>query len=148
MRAALHEAREQGVLVAAVARERHAAEARVPLGQALDDLPGAVARAVVHEQHVARGVGPAAAHQLVELGGEQPARDGQDLLLVVAGDDDADDGRLAHGCSRRVPEKGGFIFKRLRQRHFNGYKHYTFVVRRCEAFYANGRRTPLIPGAL
>ena len=88
MSARLHEAAEQGVLVAAVAGERAAAERRVRRRQALDELPGAVPRAVVDEQDVARGVDLALGDEVLELGLEQAARDRQDLLLVVAGDDD------------------------------------------------------------
>ena len=86
--ARLHEAAEQGVLVAAVARQRAAAEGGVGRRQALDELPGAVPRAVVDEQDVARRVDLALGDEVLELCLEQAARDRQDLLLVVAGDDD------------------------------------------------------------
>ena len=100
--ARLHEAAEQRVLVPAVAGERAAAVGGIGGGQLPDDLPGAIAAAVVHEQHVGARRHLALGEQVVELCLEEPARDGEDLLLVVAGDDDCQHGRLSHGVLQTI----------------------------------------------
>ena len=108
----LHEAAEQGVLVAAVARQAHAPKGRVPRGQPADDLPGAVRRAVVHKEDMAGRADLPRGLKLVELGAEEAACDRQHLGLVVAGDDDAQHGWLSHvraprfrRCRRRAGER-------------------------------------------
>ena len=86
-----HQARQYGVLVAAVAALRDADEVLILRGKALNELPGLVAGAVVYEQHPAFLAHKALCSEALDLFQKHGCRDGQHLLLVVAGDHDPED---------------------------------------------------------
>ena len=87
-----HQPGQHGVLVAPVAALADADIVRVACGQAADDLPGPVLRPVVDKQHPAVGADFAGGGQVGDLFQKQRRSDGQYLLLVVAGDDDVQNG--------------------------------------------------------
>ena len=79
-----HQPGQQRVLMPAVAAELYAAEQGVGLSGLLYQLPGAVARAVVHQHYAAVGGNAPAGYQRAQLVA-QPARGfGQYFFLVVA----------------------------------------------------------------
>ena len=88
----LHQPGQHGVLVAAVAALADADIVRIARGQLVDDLPCAVLGAVIHKQDPAVRADFACSGQIGELLQEHRRGDGQNLLLVVAGDDDIQDG--------------------------------------------------------
>ena len=84
----LHQPGQHGVLVAAVAALGDADEVLVLSGKLLDEGPCGVAGAVVDKEHPALLADKARCGEVADLFQEQGGRDGQHLLLVVAGDDD------------------------------------------------------------
>ena len=80
-----HQTCQHGVLVAPVAALADADIVRVLLGQVTDDGPGLVLGTVVDKQHPAFRADLARGGQIGDLLQEQRRRDGQDLLFVVAG---------------------------------------------------------------
>ena len=84
----LHQPRENGALVSAVPALADPDAVRIFFRQLPDDVPCAVFAAVVHEQDPALGADLPLGAELFDLLKEHRRRDGQDLLLVVARDDD------------------------------------------------------------
>ena len=79
------QARQQRVLMAAVAGEVHAGKhLRLLLVQLADNRPGVVAGAVVDKHHAAPAADFALVHQLMHLFAQALARLGQHLLLFIA----------------------------------------------------------------
>ena len=84
----LHQPRQHGVLVAAVAALGNADIVLILRGKALDQLPRFVAGAIVDEQHPALVADHAFFGEAGDLLQEHRRCNGQHLLLVVAGDHD------------------------------------------------------------
>ena len=93
---------EQRVLVADIARQLQALHAAGMLARRLlDQSPGAVAAAVVDEQHVARGRDVAHRDQLLDIGKQQAKRVLEPGLFIVARNDESD-GRRRIGVHGRA----------------------------------------------
>ena len=88
----LHQPGQHGVLVAAVAALADADIVRIARSQLIDDLPCAVLGAVIYKQDPAVRADFACSGQIGELLQEHRRSDGQNFLLIVAGDDDIQDG--------------------------------------------------------
>ena len=95
--AGLHQATQQGVLVAPVAGKAEPLEMLVFGAETLDEGPGVILAAVVDEHHPAGRGDEALADQAFQFLQKKGRRYRQDLLLVVAGDDDV------QAVSRWVP---------------------------------------------
>ena len=78
------EACHEGILVAHIASQFKAAHVRVTATILLDELPSAVARAIVHIEDVAPLSHQSVTHHAVEQGGELLVGLWQHFLLVVA----------------------------------------------------------------
>ena len=88
----LHQPGQHGVLVAAVPALGDADEVFIFLCEPADELPGGIMGAVVDEEHPALVADKALFGQRLELLQKHRGRDGQDLFLVVTGDDDPENG--------------------------------------------------------
>ena len=91
----LHQPRQHGVLVAAVAALGNADIVLVLCGKALDQFPRFVAGAIVDKEHPAFIADQPLCGQTVDLFQKHGCCNGQHLLLVVAGDHDPEYG-LGH----------------------------------------------------
>ena len=91
----LHQPRQHGVLVAAVAALGNADIVLVLCGKALDQLPRFVAGAIVDKEHPAFIADQPLCGQTVDLFQKHGCCNGQYLLLVVAGNHDPEYG-LGH----------------------------------------------------
>ena len=91
----LHQPRQHGVLVAAVAALGNADIVLVLCGKALDQFPRFVAGAIVDKEHPAFIADQPLCGQTVDLFQKHRCCNGQHLLLVVAGDHDPEYG-LGH----------------------------------------------------
>ena len=106
----LHQPGQHGGLVAPVAALADADVVLVLAGKLADQLPGGVPAAVVHKADPAFAAHQARRGQVLHLLQKLRRSDGQDFLLVVAGDDDPEDGFCSHDklLSRRSgPPPGG-----------------------------------------
>ena len=93
--AGLNQSGQHGVLVAAVPALRNADEMLVFLCKFADQLPSGVLGAVVDEEHPALVADHLFFRKGLDFLQEHRCRDGQDLLLVVAGDHDPEN-RFGH----------------------------------------------------
>lgn len=101
----LEEAGQNGILVPAIAGQLQAANPRRGGRQVLDQAPGLVPRAVVDEQNVAARADRTRLHQALQKSDEAGAALPEHLLLIVAGDDDAEIRRIRAHDQRPLPEK-------------------------------------------
>ncbi len=90
------QARQQGILMPAIARQLDAADARVRARKPFDHLPGAVTAAVVDEHHLAAGRHAAVGHHRLQQHGQTMHRLRQHLLLVETRDHDSESWNDVH----------------------------------------------------
>ena len=117
-----HQPGQHGGLVAPVAALADADEMLVGFGKLADQPPGIVPAAVVDKADPAFFTDQAGGGQIAHLLQKQRRGDGQHLLLVVAGDDDPEDGFCGHGftpCLPRGPALPGTAVSPVTERgHF------------------------------
>ena len=87
----LHQACQHCVLVPTVAALADTDIVFITGRQLVDDLPGAIPRAIIHKQHPAVGADLPCRCQVVDFLQKQRCRNRQHLLLIIAGDDDVKD---------------------------------------------------------
>jgi hypothetical protein len=90
------QARDQGVLVTAVARQLDARDVRALRRKLFYQLPGAILAAVIDKKHPAVAGNLPRGHEALEERGHLPRGFWQDLLLVVAGNYNSQPNWYAH----------------------------------------------------
>ena len=90
----LHESGQYGVLVSAIPALANAKKMGILMGETGDDVPGGILTAVVHKQHPAVRGNVSRSGQVGELFQKLRSGNGQHRLLVIAGNDEIENGKF------------------------------------------------------